>query len=139
VASAIPATIPAAVAATIATAMPSALAAAVTAALATAMSATVTQAAAMALPTALALSSADGRMSMLSVRLAASCRGHGGFSVCLAFALSMRGGLSEVGVSSLSVTETQDPGVKPKGMGNLSPPHVFPAHGRNIIRRYAGS
>jgi hypothetical protein len=30
------------------------------------------------------------------------------------------------------MAKTQNPGMKSKGMGDLSPPHVFPAHGRNI-------
>jgi hypothetical protein len=70
----------------------------------------------MTLPTAMALSSTNrsNGMSMISFRFAASCGYHGRFTVHMALAFPGRGRLSEVGVSSLPVAKTQNPGMKSK-------------------------
>jgi len=104
----------------------------------------MTKATTLALTTALALSSTMGRssMSMFGRRFAASCGCHDRFTVWLAFALPVRGGLPEAGISSLSslpVAQSYDACMKAQRMGNLAPAHVISAHGCNVPNRYASS
>jgi hypothetical protein len=133
VATAVAATITATVTAAVAPSMAATLAAALTSSMADALAATMT------LPTALALSSTmrSSSVSVFSARFAASCRCHSRFTVCLAFALSMRRGLSDACISPLSVAKAYDACMKTQRMGNLSPTHVISAHALDIPHGYA--
>jgi len=117
-----------------------AIAPAVAATMAASVSATLAATMADTLATALTLAAAVicSGMSVFCARFAAPCCGHCRFSVRLAFAFSVRGGVSEVGIPSLSMAKTEDSRVKTERVGNLAPAHIISAHAGNVRHRDAG-
>ncbi len=120
----------------IATTVAPGVAATMIAAVSTPLAATVADTLATAMTLAAAVTCSG--MSVFGTRFAAPCCGHCRFSVCLAFTLAMRGGVSEVGIPSLSMAQTEDSCVKTERVSNLAPAHVIAAHAGDVRHCDAG-